>query len=121
METGPRSLEKLEIWNEALAFSEKAYALSKNWPDSERFGLIAQLRRATVSIAANLAEGLGRGRAGEVSRFARIALGSAYEAYTLLRLAERLGFPGAYAEIMPELDRLTKRLSAYVRHWEQRP
>jgi four helix bundle protein len=120
METGPRSLEKLEVWNEALVFSEKIYILTKRWPDSERFGLTPQLRRATVSIAANLAEGLGRGRAGEVSRFARIALGSAYEAYTLLRLAERLGFPGAYAEVMPELDRLTRRLSAYIRHWEER-
>ncbi len=121
METGPRSLEKLEVWNEALAFSEKVYDLSRRWPDGERFGLIAQLRRAAVSIAANLAEGLGRGRPGEVSRFARIALGSAYEAYTLLRLAERLGYPGAYTEVMPELDRLTRRLAAYVRHWEQRP
>ncbi len=117
----PESVENLRIWQESMDLAVLVYGLTRRWPESERFGLIAQLRRAAVSIAANLAEGLGRGRPGEVSRFARIALGSAYEAYTLLKLAERLGYPGAYTEVMPELDRLTRRLAAYVRHWEQRP
>ena len=121
MNPGPRSLEQLEIWNEAVAFSQTIYQLSHAWPEAEKFGLTAQIRRAAVSIPANLAEGLGRGRSGEIARFARISLGSAYEVYTLLKIAEQLGYPGDYPQAYSELDRLTKRLSAYLRHWEGKP
>ena len=120
MNPGPRSLEQLEIWKEAMTFSQVIYQLSTAWPEAEKFGLIAQIRRAAVSIPTNLAEGLGRGKAGEIARFARIALGSAYEVFTLLKIAEKLGYAGNYRLAFTELDRLTKRLSAYLRHWEEK-
>jgi len=115
MNPGPRSLEQLEIGNEAVALSQTIYRLSQAWPEAE------QIRRAAVSIPANLAEGLGRARAGGIARFARISHGSAYEVFTLLKIAEPLGYAGSYPPAYSELERLTKRLSAYLRHWEGKP
>lgn len=52
--------EKLEVWQKALAFSDQIYRVTRGVPSEERFGLTNQLRRAAVSIAANIAEGSGR-------------------------------------------------------------
>jgi four helix bundle protein len=66
--------------------------VTADFPDSERFGLIAQLRRAAVSIASNIAEGYGRNRPGEYIQFLGIAQGSLYELETQLLLARELEF-----------------------------
>ena len=62
--------------------------MTSSWPTDERYGLTSQTRRAAVSVAANIAEGLGRGTPGDFERFLRIAAGSAAELYVLLELAE---------------------------------
>jgi four helix bundle protein len=74
------------------------------------FGLTSQIRRAAVSIPANIAEGKGRGSYAEVARFARIALGSAYELDTLLEIAAELDFPGS-----PQIPDVRQRLTSLVR------
>ena len=51
------SFEKLEVWNESKEFTKSIFTLSSNFPDSEKFGLVSQLRRASVSICSNIAEG----------------------------------------------------------------
>lgn len=68
------------------------YSATKSFPPDERFGLTAQLRRAAVSIPANVAEGHTRQGAGEFRRFVSIARGSVAEVDTELEAAERLGF-----------------------------
>ena len=68
------------------------YQHSKVFPPDERFGLRLQLRRAAVSVAANIAEGHGRTRKREYARFVLIARGSLKEAETHLYLAQRLGY-----------------------------
>jgi four helix bundle protein len=88
----PESVEKLEIWQEAVEIVRILYELTKSWPREEMYGLTSQIRRAAVSIPANIAEGVGRRTAGEMSRFAQIALGSIYELDTLLYLGAELKY-----------------------------
>jgi four helix bundle protein len=68
----------------------EAYRFSRRLPSAERFGLRSQIERAAVSVAANIAEGLGRGSDGDLERFLRIAAGSAAEVEILARLSARL-------------------------------
>ena len=68
------------------------YELSDRFPVEERFGLTAQIRRSSVSVAANIAEGYGRDSDGDFMRYLRISQGSLKETETHLILAERLGF-----------------------------
>ena len=86
------------------------YALTKSFPIEERFGLVTQMRRAAVSIGANLAEGRGRRGDPEFGRFIKIALGSAYElAYELLVAADAGFIPrDTYDRLRRELNRVGK-------------
>ena len=113
---GPGKIHTLDIWADGLKLTEEVYRLSANWPPDEKFGLVSQARRASASIPTNLAEGVGRGSPAEAARFGRIALGSAYELYTLLHLAHRLHGLGPAPEhpVFSELDVLTRRISSYV-------
>jgi four helix bundle protein len=92
---GPDTVKSLRVWQEGISVVKEIYALTDDWPKHEIFGLTSQIRRAAVSIPANIAEGKGRGSNAELVRFSRIALGSAYEMDTLLEIATELGFPAA--------------------------
>ena len=85
---------KLKIYNLAVDFTADIYELSKGIPDHEKFGLISQLRRATVSVVLNIAEGSGSGSDPEFSRFLRMAIRSLYEVDAILELLVRLKYCG---------------------------
>jgi four helix bundle protein len=90
MPDGPRSYRELDVWKLALRTAIECYRLTELFPATERFGLTAQLRRAAVSISANLAEGHNRRSRRAYLNHVNIALGSQAEAETLLELALRL-------------------------------
>ena len=86
------SFKDLVVWQRAVQLSLAVYKLTAGYPDSERFGLTNQLRRASVSIASNIAEGYGRSTKGEYLLFLGHARGSNCELQTQLIIAEGLGF-----------------------------
>jgi four helix bundle protein len=86
------SFRNLTVWQRAIAMSLEIYKLTSGFPDSERFGLTNQLRRASVSVASNIAEGYGRSTKGEYLQFLGHARGSNSEVETQLVIAKALGF-----------------------------
>lgn len=81
----------LLVWQRAIDLIEIVYRLTQRFPRDERWGLISQLRRASVSIASNIAEGQGRSTHGEFRQFVGHARGSTLEVETQLIIAVRLG------------------------------
>ena len=81
----------LVVWQRAMDLAEAVYRASAGFPPDERYGLTGQLRRAIVSIPANIAEGRGKSSRADYIRFLEIARGSLYESETLLQLAARIG------------------------------
>jgi four helix bundle protein len=86
------SYKDLLVWQRAVEMSLAIYKLTSSFPDSERFGLTNQLRRASVSVASNIAEGYGRSTKGEYLQFLGHARGSNFEVQTQLVIAEALKF-----------------------------
>jgi|PlaIllAssembly_1097288.scaffolds.fasta_scaffold1533529_2 four helix bundle protein len=84
-----KSYKDLDAWQAAMSVAEQCYLVTKSLPQSEQYGLTAQMRRAAVSVAANIAEGHQKTRAGYVNHV-QIALGSLAELETQLELAVRL-------------------------------
>jgi four helix bundle protein len=80
-----------------MDYVEAVYVASRSFPSDERFGLTSQLRRATVSVPSNIAEGQGRGSDAELVRFLRVAHGSLRETETHVLIARRLAFLDAVA------------------------
>ena len=87
-----RSYRDLVAWQKAMESVSGVYRLTADWPADERFGLTNQLRRAAVSVPANIAEGQGCSGATELKRFLFIAHGSLCEIETHLLIGQRLGF-----------------------------
>ena len=87
-----RPHEKLDVWKRAIDFVVTVYKMTESFPRDERFGLISQIRRAAVSVAANIAEGAGRHTSKEFKYFLSNAQGSVSELATELLIAQRLGY-----------------------------
>jgi len=83
---------KLKVWQKAHTFTINLYKISSTFPSEEKFGLTNQIRRASVSIESNLAEGAGRSSSKEFSRFLDIAQGSAFEVKCQILIAKDLSY-----------------------------
>lgn len=86
------SFEDLIVWQETQKFAVMVYGISKNFPKEEIFGITSQVRRASSSISANIAEGFGRSSKKDKLHFYVIAYGSLLEAKNFLYLAQKLGY-----------------------------
>lgn len=84
--------KNLIVWQKSIDFVTKLYDETKSFPKEEVYGLISQLRRATISVPSNIAEGAARNTTKEYFRFLYIARGSASEIETPLLIAENLGY-----------------------------
>ena len=89
------SFRDLAVWQRSIELTLAVYRLTSTFPDSERFGLTNQLRRASVSVASNIAEGYGRSTKGEYVQFLGHARGSNSEVETQIVIAKALGFGSA--------------------------
>ena len=109
-----RTFEDLIVWQKAHAFVLGVYKATRTFPREETYGLAAQLRRAAVSVAANIAEGFKKRGRPDKARHMNIAEGSLEEARYYLRLAHDLGYKpgGALGEDALEIGRL---LGSYAR------
>lgn len=84
--------ERLEVWRKAVDFADLVYAVTRTFPGEERFGLTSQMRRASVSISSNIAEGTGRSTGRDFAHFIEIAYGSLMEVVSQLRIAQKQSF-----------------------------
>ncbi len=107
--------EGLQIFRHAMEFAAATYQLSRGFPKEELFGLTANLRRAAASVAANIAEGAGRGTRRDFSHFIDMANGSLFEAFSSFLLAERLGYVShdQIALMREQADHLARRLANF--------
>ncbi len=79
--------ERLEVWKIGKELVKEIYLITKDFPVSEKFGLISQLQRAAISIPGNIAEGSGKRTKKDFASFIRIAIGSLLEVITYLEIA----------------------------------
>jgi four helix bundle protein len=116
------SFKDLLVWQRAVQLSLAIYKLTADFPDSERFGLTNQLRRASVSVASNIAEGYGRTTRGEYLLFLGHARGSNCEVQTQLVIAEGLGFgtPILRREAENLSEEVSKMLAAIINKLQKR-
>ena len=108
-----RPHEKLDLWKKAIEFVVEIYKVSEGFPKDEKFGLTSQIRRASVSIVANVAEGAGRRSAKEFRQFLSHSQGSASEVDTELVIAQRLNYvTGAdYNRLADDLDHIGRMIT----------
>jgi len=112
-----QSYRDLVVWQQALALAEGCYTLTRTYPRDELFGLTSQIRRAAVSIPANIAEGYGRDITGAYVQSLRIAQGSLKELETHLMISERVGIApeGATESLMASCDEIGRMLRSLIR------
>jgi four helix bundle protein len=92
-----RDFRQIRVWEKAHKLTLEIYKTTAHFPREELYGLTSQLRRASASIPANIAEGFGRGGNVELARFLQIGMGSAYEVEYHPLLSKELGFISADA------------------------
>ena len=116
------SYQDLEVWQLAVTLAEDCYRLTATFPRDEIYGMTSQIRRAAVSIPANIAEGYGRDQTGNFIQFLRVAQGSDRELETHLLLASRLGLVDRVAleEAQAKVVSVSKMLRALIRSLEHR-
>jgi four helix bundle protein len=116
-----RPHEKLDVWRVAMDFVVTIYKATESFPKEEKFGLTSQVRRAAISVPANIAEGAARRSPKEFVHFISNAQGSASELETELLIAHRLGYlrEGTYLEMRDTLDKIGRMLIGLTRHLDK--
>jgi len=109
--------KKLEVWQRAIALCVEIYRITETFPAAEKFGLVSQMRRSSVSVASNIAEGAGRGTTSLFIQFLNVARGSLAELGTQMIIARELGYVPAsvFEKITSEISIIGKMLTNLVR------
>ena len=108
--------KEFEFWKKSRIFNKEIYLITKKFPEEEKFVFISQLRRASLSISSNIAEGSSRRSDKDFYRFLEMALGSAYEVDSQLMLASDLEFisENDQIEFSNNLDSIIKMMSKFM-------
>ena len=115
------SYRDLIAWQKAFGAGLKIHRLAGQLPDSERYGLISQLRRGAVAVSSNIAEGYGRGSTADYVRFLKVARGCLYELDTQLLFCVQLEYLSRelYEEHKRDLDECERVLAGLIRSLER--
>ncbi|MGC4037468.1 MAG: four helix bundle protein [Chitinophagaceae bacterium] len=111
-----QNYKELKVWAKAHAFTLKVYEITKSFPKDELYSLTNQVRRASSSIPANIAEGCGKNSQGELAHFLNISLGSANEAEYFLLLAKDLRYLGetGFIELEDNINEIKAMLISLI-------
>jgi four helix bundle protein len=104
---------ELLVWQKGMDLVEKVYAMTKGFPTEERYGLQSQIRRCSVSIASNIAEGAGRNSKKEFRHFLSIAMGSSFELETQMLLADKFEYisKGKIEEVIGKIQEVQRMIN----------
>lgn len=111
-----QDFKKLKVWEKGHQLTLSVYRATVKFPKEELYGLTSQMRRASASVPANIAEGCGRGGKAELARFLQVAMGSASEVEYHLLLARDLGFFDApqYNELEATVTEVKRMLTSFI-------
>ncbi|MCM8539020.1 MAG: four helix bundle protein [Lentisphaeraceae bacterium] len=111
-----KSYKDLIVWQKSMKLVSEIYKVTRNFPDTEKFGLVSQMRRSAVSIPSNIAEGYGRGSKVEYARYVKISRGSMYELDTQVEIARTQDFLNNenYKKITGNLEEIGRMLNGLV-------
>lgn len=117
-----RTFKDLIVWQKAYALVLKLYKVTKHFPAEEKFGIISQIRRASIAIPSNIAEGYGRQYLKQYIQFLYIAYGSGAELETQLMLSKDLGFldEEKYKELIEKYYEVERMLMALIKSLEKK-
>jgi four helix bundle protein len=118
-----QGFRRLNVWTKAHQLTLETYKVTARFPKDELYALTSQMKRAASSIAANIAEGCGRGSDADFTRFLLIAMGSASELESHLLLARDLGFMTAedYARLDGMTTEIKRMLAALIQKTRRSP
>ena len=113
------SYRDLTVWKKSMNLVTRVYSLVESFPESEKFGLTSQLKRASISIPSNIAEGNGRESPKSMIQFLKIARGSLFEVETQLLIAVELDFINECKNELGLIIEISKMLNALIRSKEK--
>ncbi len=107
--------EKLDVWQNSRILAKEMYKITNDFPDYEKFGITNQIRRATLSIAANIAEGVSRNTDKDKARFINQAYSSGIEVLNFIIIAKDLQFlkEEDYLHLRDRIEKITNQLNAF--------
>lgn len=111
-----RDFRKLDIWNNGIALVKQVYIITDKFPSKEKFGLISQITKASVSVPSNIAEGCSRNSDLEFKRFLEIAMGSLFEVETQLIISKELGYLKleGFDSILKNIEKEAKMINSLI-------
>jgi len=110
--------ENLDAWKEATNLAVQVYQITKNFPKEEIFGITSQLRRASISVSSNIAEGAGRKSKKDFKQFVHMASGSLNEVESLLHICSRLDLitGNPYEELKESAEKLDRLIGGLLKY-----
>lgn len=112
-----KTFRDLQVWQKAMVLVTNSYSISSNFPIEEQFSLTSQIRRCSISIPSNIAEGYGRDTNKDYIRFLTIALGSLFEFQTQIEIAFNLKYISEenFVKLYEDSRELERMLSSFIR------
>lgn len=112
--------KELKVWKESINLVTSIYKITENYPKSETYGIVSQIRRSAVSVPSNISEGVVKHSDKETFRFLDIALGSLAELDTQMLISQNLGFIDNYTEIENNISKVRALLIGLIKFYNKK-